>query len=120
MDKLSPKHLALAKEAAAQLNVVAKSLPLLRSMAWEDDIREKFLRDGALPAPDYPRVETNGAREAIAQARAKLDGDHVVTQWLSRLADTLTSTVSLLETRGTAEFYTPFQSVVWRADQADD
>jgi uncharacterized protein (TIGR02421 family) len=106
MDKLSPKHLALAKEAAAQLNVVAKSLPLLRSMAWEDDIREKFLRDGALPAPDYPRVETNGAREAIAQARAKLDGDHVVTQWLSRLADTLTSTVSLLETRGTTEFYT--------------
>jgi len=35
MEKLSPKHLARAKEAAEQLHAVAKSLPLLRSVDWD-------------------------------------------------------------------------------------
>lgn len=105
MHKLSPKNLALAKEAAAQLNVAAKSLPLLRSMAWEDEVRLKFLRDGMLPTPNYPAVETSGAAEAVTNARKKLDGDHVVTLWLLRLCDTLESTMGLLQSRGTTEFF---------------
>ena len=104
MDKLSPKHMAQAKQAAAQLYDVSKSLPLLRSVNWSDELRVKFLRGGKLPDPDYPKIDTSGAAEAIAEARAKLDGDHVVTQWLERLCATLTSQVGLLETRGTPEF----------------
>lgn len=104
MDKLSPKHLARAKEAAAELHAVARSLPLLRSVDWSDELRLKFLRDGVLPAPDYPIIDTSGASEAIANAKSKLDGDHVVTQWLERLCQTLNSQVGLLQSRGTAEF----------------
>ncbi len=104
MDKLSPKHLKPAKEAAAQLYSVAKSLPLLRSVDWSDDLRLKFLRDGILPKPDYPPIDTSGAAHAIADARAKLDGDHAVMQWLERICETLTSQVGLLQSRGTSEF----------------
>lgn len=104
MDKLSPKYLTLAKDAAAQLNTVARSLPLLRSMEWDDGLRGKFLKDGLLPAPEYLTVDTSGASEAIESARAKLDGDHVVTQWVGRLCDTMTSQVGLLNSRGTPEF----------------
>jgi len=64
----------------------------------------RFLRDGVLPAPDYPIIDTSGASEAIANAKSKLDGDHVVTQWLERLCQTLNSQVGLLQSRGTAEF----------------
>ncbi len=104
MDKLSPKYLKQAKAAAAQLHDVAKSLPLLRSMDWSDELRLKFLRDGKLPEPEYLTVDTSGAAQAIEAARAKLDGDHVVTQWLERICGTLTSQVGLLQSRGTSEF----------------
>jgi len=88
MEKLSPKHMARSKEAAAQIFDVAKSLPLLRSVNWDDGLRIKFLASGTLPAPEYLTVDTSGATDAIASARAKLDGDHVLTQWLGRLCDT--------------------------------
>ena len=106
MEKLSPKHLARAKGAAEQLHAVAKSLPLLRSVDWDDALRKDFLSRGVLPSPEYFHVETHGASEAIADARANLDGDHDVTQWVRRLCDTLTSQVGLLQSRGTAEFLT--------------
>ena len=104
MDKLSPKYLKQAKAAAEQLHDVAKSLPLLRSMDWSDELRLKFLRDGKLPEPEYLTVDTSGAAQAIEAARARLDGDHVVTQWLERICGTLTSQVGLLQSRGTSEF----------------
>ena len=104
MEKLSPKHMARSKEAAAQIFDVAKSLPLLRSVNWDDGLRIKFLASGTLPAPEYLTVDTSGATDAIASARAKLDGDHVLTQWLGRLCDTMTSQVGLLQSRGTPEF----------------
>ncbi len=106
MEKLSPKHLGLAKEAAAQLFDAAKSLPLLRSVDWDDGLRRRFLSSGALPAPDYQTIDTSSASKAIADARAKLDGDHVVTQWVGRLCATLESQVGLLKFRGTPEFFT--------------
>ena len=104
MDKLSPKYLRQAKEAAAQLNTVSRSLPLLRSVDWSDDLRTRFLRSGTLPKPEYPPIDTSSAAQAIENARAKLDGDHAVMQWLERICGTLTSQVGLLQSRGTAEF----------------
>lgn len=106
MEHLSAKHLARAREASAQINMAAQSLPLLRSVAWDDELRIKFLKSGTLPAPEYAHVETDAARELIGSARKKLEGDHPVQLWLLRVCETLMSTISLLQSRGTAEFFT--------------
>ncbi len=105
MDTLSPHRLNAAKQASVRLSALAKTLPLLRSMEWDDAMRVRFLRDGTLPNPSYPTVETAGAREALVDIRALLDGDHAVTQWLGRICDTLETTVALLQTRGTPDFH---------------
>ncbi len=105
MDTLSPHRLNAAKQASAQLSALAKTLPLLRSMEWDDAMRVRFLKGGRLPNPSYPTVETAGARETLADIRAMLDGDHAVTLWLGRICDTLETTVALLQTRGTTDFH---------------
>lgn len=106
MDSLSPKQLESAKAAAQAISGAAKTLPLLRAMEWDDAMRVKFLRSGALPAPDYLAVDTSAAAETLSSARKSVEGDHPVFQWLSRVCGDLTTTISLLQSRGTAEFHT--------------
>lgn len=111
MEHLPDKYLAHAKEASAQINAAAKTLPLLRSVAWDDELRIKFLNDGTIPAPEYGHIETGEARELIDAARKNLEGDHPVQLWLLRVCDTLTSTIGLLQSRGTPEFFTHSRSL---------
>lgn len=111
MDRLSPQHLQNAKQAAHILNDVAKGLPLLRSMNWDDQWRKKFLSTEALPRPRYPKVDVSHVQEAVLAARALLDGDHPVTEFVRRFAATLETMGALLQSRGTAEFFTHSKSL---------
>jgi len=105
MTALTPKQFESAKLAAGYLDAAASDMRVLSSLKWDRNMRDPFLKTGTLPAPDYQTIDTSNARDAIAQARKHIDGDHVVMAWLDRLCDTLTTTASLIETRGTPEFF---------------
>jgi len=103
--KLSVKYFKQAKEAGRALNLAAKSMRILTSVSWDDELRIKFLKSGKLPAPDYYTIDVSPAQALIQAARQSIDGEHFVFEWLGRLADTLSTTSYLIASRGSAEFY---------------
>lgn len=106
MQKLSDANYEIAVKAGKHLDKAAASLRVLSSVAWAPGLKTAFLTKGTLPDPTYAAVPTDIAREHIKAARALIDGDHVIAEWLGRLSDTLISTVDLIDARGTPEFFT--------------
>ena len=105
MDKLSRGYFKQAKAAGRALNLAAKSMRVLSSVAWDDEQKEAFLKDGKMPNPDYAPIDVSEPRRLIAQARESIDGQHFVFEWLGRLADSLETTTHLIDSRGTPEFF---------------
>jgi len=105
MDALNTKHFNVAKQAGRHLDAASSAMRILSAMAWGDDLKDKFLKTGQLPQPDYPIVDTQAARQHILDARGLIDGDHVVWTWLSKLADKLETTANMIDARGTPEFF---------------
>ena len=105
MNKLSREHFMRAKTAGRALNLAAKSMRILSSVAWDDGQKDRFLGQGKMPNPEYETIDVSEPRRLIAEARKSIDGKHVVFEWLGRLANTLERTTHLIETRGTAEFF---------------
>jgi len=105
MSKLSESQLKRAIKAGAHLDRAAGSMRVLSSIAWSPAMKPAFLKRGKLPNPVYQPVATDKAREHISAAKALIDGDDVISEWLGRLCDTMVSTVGLIETRGTPEFF---------------
>ena len=105
MDKLSKTHFAQAKAAGRALNLAAKSMKVLSSVAWDAGQKVRFLKDGKIPNPDYAPIDVSEPRRLIAEARQSISGQHVVFEWLGRLAETLDITTGLIEARGTKAFY---------------
>lgn len=105
---LSPNHMQAAQDASKLLSKAAGSMRVLKSVSWDGSVRAQFLTSGAdsLPSVKYKRVKTDEARRAVAKARDLVKGDNTVFDWLNRNADTLETTASMIDTRGTAEFYT--------------
>lgn len=105
MSKLTESQLKRAVKAGAHLDKAARSMRVLSSVAWNPAMKPAFLKRGKLPNPVYQPVPTDKARDHIAGAKALIDGDDVISEWLGRLCDTMVSTVGLIETRGTPEFF---------------
>lgn len=105
MTHLTKAQFNQAVKAGKHLDRAARSMRVLTSVNWNPAMKAAFLKRGKMPAPDYAPVPTDKARDHIDDARKLIDGDHVISQWLMRLSDTLTSTVRLIETRGTPEFF---------------
>lgn len=105
MNKLSKTHFAQAKNAGRALNLATKSMKVLSSVAWDDAQKERFLKDGQMPNPDYAAIDVSEPRRLIAEARKSISGKHVIFEWLGRLAETLDITTGLIEARGTKAFY---------------
>ena len=105
MTALTDKEFESAKAAAVALDKAAGDMRVLSSLNWDRGMRDRFLKQGKLPNPEYAPVDTSDARDAIGFARTQIDGNHVVMQWLSRLCETLGSTASLMDARGTSEFF---------------
>ena len=105
MKKLSVKHFKRAKEAGRALNFAAKSMRILSSVAWDDSHRVTFLKTQKLPRPEYESIDVSEPRELIHSARKSIEGDHVVFDWLNRLANTLETTTHLISSRGTPGFH---------------
>jgi uncharacterized protein (TIGR02421 family) len=105
MNQLSDASYKTAVKAGKHLDKAAESLRVLTSVAWSPALKTAFLSKGKIPNPTYVPVTTDKAREHITAAKALIDGDHVISEWLGRLCDSLMSTVGLIETRGTPEFF---------------
>ena len=106
MERLSDSHFKTAVRAGKLLDKAASKMRVLTSVHWDAKHKSAFLKRGKMPAPVYPKVDTAKPREMIAAARALIQGEHEIQQWLCRLSDTMESTAALIETRGTAEFFT--------------
>lgn len=90
---------------------------MLSALEWATSQKTRFLKRGLLPQPTYKKVATAKAREHIADARAQLDGEQEVTLWLQRVAGKLETTANLIDTRGTAEFFTHSASLFGQPTQ---
>ena len=105
MEKLSRDHFKQAKVAGRALNLAAKSMRILSSVAWDEEQKGRFLKDGKMPNPDYAPIDVSEPRRLVAEARKSIKGDHFIFEWLGRLAKTLDRTTHLIDSRGTPEFY---------------
>ena len=105
MEKLSRDHFKQAKVAGRALNLAAKSMRILSSVAWDEEQKGRFLKDGKMPNPDYAPIDVSEPRRLVAEARKSIEGDHFIFEWLGRLAETLDRTTHLIDSRGTPEFY---------------
>lgn len=117
MEKLSASNYKKAVKAGKHLDKAAGSLRVLTSIAWNPAMKPAFLTKGTLPDPTYAPMATDKAREQISAAKALIDGDHVISEWLGRLSESLTSTVNLIETRGTSEFFNHSTALYGRPTQ---
>ena len=104
---LSPKMTDRAVKAAKALKAASAEVKMLRSVAWPDDASERFLSGGAsaLPEIDYAPVDTRDARGYIEDAVKLCEGDHPVTEWLSRSAHDLRVSADMIDARGSKDFY---------------
>ena len=105
MEKLSRDHFKQAKVAGRALNLAAKSMRILSSVAWDEGQKDRFLKVGKMPNPDYAPIDVSEPRRLVAEARKSIKGDHFIFEWLGRLAETLDRTTHLIDSRGTPEFY---------------
>ncbi len=105
MDALSEKHFEQARSIAKNLNVAARPLRILSSVGWNHNLRDVFLKTGRLPKPEYVAIDVTESLSDIKTIQTRIQGDHVVFNWLRRLAEDLEVTANMIASRGTAEFF---------------
>ena len=107
MAAFSEGELERLATAAGYLQQAKARLPVLKSLAWDRALAEKFFADGATepPAPVYDPVDPDPSLELVFAARALIDGDSPVHAWLKSFADITEETAALLSTIGTALFH---------------
>ena len=105
MARMSDSQFNAAVRASNHLDKAAGKLRVLSSVAWDAKHKQPFLKRGKLPEPVYPKVDTAPAREQIEAARKDIEGEHEIQNWLCRVADTLTTTANMIDSRGTPEFF---------------
>ena len=107
------------RQAAQILHDVAKPMRVLSALAWPGEMREEFHAGGAqrLPEPAYEPIDPVPAMEAVTAAKALLEPGSVVDDWLGREADAIESTVRMLASRGTPEFFEHSRALYGVPDQ---
>lgn len=97
---------------SAELADAARSVRVLRALAWPPEIEQRFFATGCteLPRPTY-RVgpEIGAARDRLLALRARLTGENEVERFLRDTCDSLANAARMLLAAGTKDFY--FQSV---------
>ena len=107
------------RRAAQILHDVAKPMRVLSALAWPGELRDQFLDGGAqhLPDPTYEPIDPSPVMDGVNSARALLQPGTVVDDWLGREADSLESTVRMLASRGTHEFFEHSRTLYGIPDQ---
>ncbi|MBI1391203.1 MAG: DUF1704 domain-containing protein [Alphaproteobacteria bacterium] len=107
MPMFSSEQIAGLERAAGLLLEAEDRLPVLRSVSWDRNLADAFFAGGEKepPRPIYPKIDPGPSLERVAAARAIIDGDSLVHDWLRRFADTTEATAAMLSTIGTKDFY---------------
>jgi uncharacterized protein (TIGR02421 family) len=95
------------RRATRLLREAERPVRVLRTLDWPASVREQFFadRERELPRPVYATPDTGRAHEGVAAARALVDGDDVIAQWLRRQADAIERGARMLAACGTREFH---------------
>ncbi|MEZ6015710.1 MAG: flavohemoglobin expression-modulating QEGLA motif protein [Planctomycetota bacterium] len=104
---MTQAHAERLREASLLLRAAESEVRILRTIAWDPGIRERFLASGAqsLPQPEYPRVDLTRTYAAVAAARRLVDPGGPGARWLMRAADSIETGARMLDAIGTREFH---------------
>lgn len=94
-------------EAARLLREAERPVRVLRTVAWEPEVRERFFAagEGELPTPSYAAVDAGPILEKTAAARRLADGDDPVAELLRRAAWAIDLGAKMLAAVGTADLF---------------
>lgn len=106
-DRLSPATIERLRNAAALLRKAEKPVRVLRAVGWGPDVSERFFAAGEkeLPQVSYTPIDAAPIHETLSAARALIDGEGPVQQWLLRIADVIGIGADMLAAIGTKEFH---------------
>lgn len=105
---MSPaQHAARVREVVAILRQAEKPVRVLGAVGWPASVRERFFARGAgaLPEVSYPHIDPAPTLEAVAAARARIDGDSAVSGWLHRMCNAIEGGARMLGALGTCDFF---------------
>lgn len=88
------------------LRLAESKVRILRSLAWDPSVKERFFAAGAreLPRVTYPPFDAAPVHAELADARALIGFEPVVDDWLTRTADAIATAADLLASLGTPAF----------------
>lgn len=106
-ERLSEAEIERLKTAAALLRKAEKPVRILRAVTWSPEVEPRFFDSGEreLPEVTYQPLDAKPVHEAIAEAKAKIDGSGSVHDWLRRTADSISIAADMLAGLGTKEFH---------------
>jgi uncharacterized protein (TIGR02421 family) len=106
-DRLSPATIERLQAAAVLLRKAEKPVRVLRAVAWPEGTAERFFESGEkeLPQITYTPLDAAPVHEALAAARALIDGDGPVQAWLLRIAHVIGTGADMLAAIGTKDFH---------------
>lgn len=88
------------------LHEVHRSLPILKSVRWKPNIRDRFFatNERVLPKPRYAPHDPTTALEQLREVRRLAPRDDVYGPWIRKQAATLSTTARMLAAVGTPAF----------------
>lgn len=95
-------------EIVGLITEAERPVRVLRHLAWEPAVRERFLAGNgkAFPRVSYPEFDAGPSIERLREARRRLgESDDVVGLWLSRLAESVELGARMIAAAGTSRFY---------------
>jgi uncharacterized protein (TIGR02421 family) len=106
-ERLPPAEIERLQTAANLLKKAEKPVRILRAVAWPPEAQARFFAEGEkeLPEVTYTPLDAAPIHEAVAEARAKIDGTGPVHDWLRRIADTVDVGAAMLAGIGTKTFH---------------
>lgn len=95
-------------ELAGLIAEAEKPVRVLRHLAWEPAVRERFLAGNGkvFPRVSYPAFDAGPSLDRLRAARKRIgEPEDVVGQWLLRLAESVELGARMVASAGTSRFY---------------
>ncbi|AFL74739.1 flavohemoglobin expression-modulating QEGLA motif protein [Thiocystis violascens] len=95
------------RAVAGLLHTACKPLRILRTLAWEPEVKETFLAQGGreLPQVSYPAFDPTPSIEAVREARRQIVPVTTIDLWLDRQANAIELSARMLAAVGTTGFF---------------
>ncbi|MBK5962861.1 hypothetical protein CCR95_01825 [Thiocystis minor] len=95
------------RAVAGLLHTACKPLRILRTLAWEPEVKETFLEQGGreLPQVSYPAFDPTPSIEAVREARRQIVPVTTIDLWLDRQANAIELSARMLAAVGTTGFF---------------